>query len=77
MENQVADVTLHIDQEISADEMEKLLGAFNQREGVIKIQTNPEKKHLMVIKYNPKEISSKDLVTIPRYLGLRAELIGF
>ncbi|MEJ1297946.1 MAG: ATP-binding protein [Candidatus Sedimenticola sp. (ex Thyasira tokunagai)] len=77
MENQVADVTLHIDQEISADEMEKLLGAFKQREGVIKIQTNPEKKHLMVIKYNPEQISSKDLVTIPRYLGLRAELIGF
>lgn len=31
----------------------------------------------MVIKYNPEQISSRDLVTIPRYLGLRAELIGF
>ncbi|MES9881844.1 MAG: hypothetical protein ABW185_13280 [Sedimenticola sp.] len=79
IENQVAEVTLHIDQDITGDEMEKLLKALKEREGVIKVQTNPEKNHLLVVvvKYDPEKISSKDLVTIPRHLGLRAELIGF
>ncbi|MES9858497.1 MAG: hypothetical protein ABW166_18120 [Sedimenticola sp.] len=77
MENQVAEVTLHIDQDISGDEMKKPLKALKEREGVIKVQTNPEKNHLLVEKYDPEKISSKDLVTIPRHLGLRAELIGF
>lgn len=76
MQSQIADITLHIDQETSAEQREELLGAFQQREGVIQVLTNPKRNHLLIIKYNPELISSRDLVTIPSYLGMHAELAG-
>ena len=75
MSNGLADITLHIDQELSNEDMERLKQAFNQRDGIASVQSNPEKMHLLILKYDPKRINSRDLVDIPRYLGMHAELI--
>ncbi len=72
----MADVTLHIDQELDEAGREKLEQALRQREGVVSVRFNPERPHLAVIEYNPKQVNSRDLVDIPKFQGLSAELVG-
>jgi cell division protein FtsX len=72
----LADITLHIDQELDQAGQEKLENALRQRSGVISVRFNPERPHLAVIEYDPKQVSSRDLVDIPKFQGLSAELIG-
>lgn len=76
MDINLADVTIHIDESLDEDGKTKLETAFRKRDGVISVRINPERPHLVVVEYNPKMISSHDLVDIPRFQGLRGELVG-
>lgn len=76
MSNDLADITLHIDQELSSEDMKRLKQAFYQRDGIESVQSNEEKMHLLILKYDPKLINSRDIVDIPRFLGMDAELVG-
>ncbi len=76
MDIDLADITLHIDQELDKAGQEMLENALRQRPGVISVRFNPEHPQLAVIEYNPKLVSSRDLVDIPKFQGLSAELIG-
>jgi hypothetical protein len=76
MDIDLADVTIHIDQALDAEGKTKLEQAFRGREGVVSVGINPDRPHLVVVEYNPKEINSRDLVDIPRFLGMRGELVG-
>ncbi len=72
----LADVTLHVDETLDSDGLTRLEDAFRQREGVVSVHVDEKRPHLFVLEYNPKMIHSKDLVKIPEYHGLHAELIG-
>jgi hypothetical protein len=76
MDIDLADVTIHIDETLDDDGRNKLEEAFRNREGVVSILINPDRPHLVVVEYNPKIINSRDLVDIPRFHGLRGELVG-
>jgi hypothetical protein len=72
----LADVTLHVDETLDSDKLEQLENAFRQREGVVSVHVDQNRPHLFVLEYNPKLVNSKDLVKIPEFQGLHAELIG-
>ena len=72
----LADVTLHVDETLDAGGLANLEQAFRQREGVVSVHVDQKRPHLFVLEYNPKLIHSKDLVKIPHFQGLHAELIG-
>jgi hypothetical protein len=72
----LADVTLHVDETLDADGLANLENAFRQREGVVSVHVEQKRPHLFVLEYNPKLVHSKDLVKIPQFHGLHAELIG-
>ncbi|MCB1857771.1 MAG: ATP-binding protein [Gammaproteobacteria bacterium] len=76
MDIHLADITLHIDEHLSPQQMVELEDAFRQRDGIISVHFNPEKRHLIVLEYNPEKVSSRDLVAILHYHGLHGELIG-
>jgi hypothetical protein len=76
MDINLADVTLHIDQTLQPDELAEIETVFRQRDGIVSVHFNPDKRHLMLIEYNPEKIHSRDLIDILRYQGLRGELIG-
>jgi len=71
-----ADVVIHIDEALAPEQSRSLAETFLQREGVMAADVNPNNRHLMVIKYNPEAITSRDLVNIPRFNGLHCELVG-
>ncbi len=72
----LADVTLHVDESLDSKGLNELENAFRQREGVISVHVDEKRPHLFVLEYNPQLVNSKDLVKIPEYQGLHAELIG-
>jgi hypothetical protein len=76
MDIHLADVTLHVDQNLNPEELEKLESAIRQKEGVVSVHIDPRKNHLILVGYNPKTMRSGDLLEILRLQGLHAELIG-
>ena len=72
----LADVTLHVDETLDSHGLTELENAFRQREGVVSVHVDQKHPHLFVLEYNPKMVHSKDLVKIPEFRGLHAELIG-
>ena len=72
----LADVTLHIDQTLQGEELEKLESEYRLREGVVSVRINPDRPHLLLVEYNPKILQARDLLDILHYQGLEGELIG-
>jgi len=78
MDINLADITLHIDEELGPDALSSLEDAFRARDGVVSVHFNTTAKHphLAVIEYNPDRLSSADLLNILKYQGYHGELVG-
>ncbi|MES9843974.1 MAG: ATP-binding protein [Candidatus Sedimenticola sp. PURPLELP] len=73
----IADVVIHIDEKLEPEQTDKLEQDFMARDGVVSADFNPDNPHLVVLKFDPAVINSRDLIDIPRYAGFHGELIGF
>lgn len=76
MEQKMADVTLHIDEETSPEEREGLRDHFLILEGVMAANYRDSQPHLMIVEYNPDQITSHKLVEAAEQHGYHAELVG-
>jgi hypothetical protein len=72
----MTDVTLHIDEDISAEERENFLDALLGMNGVIAAACHDKTPHLMIIEYDRNAINSMAFVKAAQNHGLRAELLG-
>jgi hypothetical protein len=73
---EMADVTLHIDENITHGDREALRDKLLDHDGVMAASYHDEKPHLLMVEYNPDIVSSKDLLEVVESLGVHAELIG-
>ena len=76
MDIKLAEVTLHIDEDTSHDEREKLRDALLSMDGVMAAAFHDEKPHLILIEYSPAVVNSIEFVNAAKKLNLHAELIG-
>ena len=78
MDINLADVTLHIDEELSAEARGALEDALRERDGVVSVHfnTNAAHPHLAVVEFNPERVNSRDLLNIVEYQGYHGELVG-
>ena len=76
MNTKLAEVTLHIDEDISHDERERFRDVLLAMDGVMAAAYHDEKPHLMLIEYNPDAVNSVEFVDAARKQNLHAELIG-
>ena len=76
MSEQMADITMHIDENTTHEQREALRDHLLQHKGVVAAAYHDEKPHLMVIEYDPEDTSSADFLDIAKSSGLTAELIG-
>ncbi|MGW8247177.1 MAG: ATP-binding protein [Acidiferrobacterales bacterium] len=76
MSENIADITMHIDEETSHEQREALRDHLLQRDGVMTAAYHDEKPHLMVIGYDPDIIKSTEFLDIAKSSGLHAELFG-
>lgn len=71
-----ADVMIHVDEALGPDERASIVASLKARGGVAEATSNPEKPHLLLVKYEPKRVSAETLLQIAREAGVHAELIG-
>ena len=76
MSDQIADITMHIDENTSHEDREKLRDKLFSLDGVMAADSHEEKPHLLVIAYDPTVVNSLTFVETAREQGLHAELIG-
>jgi hypothetical protein len=76
MDIDLADVTIHVDQPMDEETATRLEDTLRQRMGVVSVRINPDRPQLVIVEYNPKQINSRDLVDVPRFMGMSAELVG-
>ena len=76
MESKMVDVMIHLDLDIGHQSRENLRDLILKREGVDAAAYHDDKPHLMIVEYNPDQVSSQELLDIVKSQGVNAELVG-
>jgi hypothetical protein len=76
MDIDLADVTIHVDKDLGAEERTGIEEKLRGTEGVVSVHNTAEKSHLFLVEYNPEKTSSQDLLSVVTGLYGHAELVG-
>ena len=76
MSDQVADITMHIDENTTHEDRERLRDELLRMDGVMAASCHDEKPHLIVMAYDPDVVNSLAFVKTAQEQGLHAELVG-
>ena len=76
MTTQMTDVTIHIDETLDTNRLEKLRDKLLSERGVMSADYRQENPHLMVVGYDPDSVNSTRLLKTVEAQGVHAELIG-
>jgi hypothetical protein len=76
MEFNIVDVTMHIDENITHNDLEDLRDQLLMQPGVIAASFHDQKPHLIMIEYNPDVTSSSAFINVAKQRHIHAELIG-
>ncbi|MFK8027602.1 MAG: ATP-binding protein [Gammaproteobacteria bacterium] len=76
MDTKMVDVLIHIDPETNHEEREFLRDLLLKHNGVDAASYHDDKPHLMIVEYDPDEVSSKQLLDVVTKHNIHAELIG-
>ena len=76
MSTTMLDVTLHIDEDTTHDEREHLRDAFLNKNGVMTADCRDTSPHLMIVGYDPDDITAAELLATVKRQGYHAELIA-
>jgi hypothetical protein len=77
MSNNIANVVVHIDENLSSDEIHSMEKEISLEGGVYCACVHERTPHLMVVDYDPMETRSYSLLQSIQNHGLHAALIGF
>lgn len=72
----LADVTVHIDETLSAAERAQVEQDLRAMEGVVSVHMPSDKPHLAVVTFDPDHAKSNDILKSVLGEHLHAELIG-
>lgn len=72
----MADVTIHIDEETSPEERERLEDALRAVDGVMAASSHEDRPHLIVVEFDSSEVSSQQVLETVTAFGVHAELVG-
>ena len=76
MSTTMLDVTLHIDEDTTHDEREELRDAFLEKNGVMTADCRDSSPHLMIIGFDPEDITTGELMATVKRRGYHAELVA-
>ena len=71
-----ADVTIHIDDTLDWEKRVQIVTLLNAHNGVATVIDSDETPHLFVVKYNPDEVTSSELLQIVLDADGNSELVG-
>jgi multidrug efflux pump subunit AcrB len=76
MDIQLADVTIHVDEELAVGARAEIERKLREIDGVVSVHNPDAKPHLVVVEYDPDKLKSATLLETVKSEGVHAELIG-
>ena len=76
MDIPLADVIVHIDENLPKERRGEIEEQLRSLEGVVSVHNPDDKPHLAVIQYNPDLSSSSAILDMVKGRGVHAELVG-
>ena len=72
----LADVTVHIDENVDHDARERIQDEVRGLDGVVAAVSHDQRPHLMIVEYDPQQVDSQTIRACVTRQGVHAELIG-
>ncbi len=76
MDMPLADVTLHIDENLAAENRTAITDKVRVMEGVVSILNPDNRPHLTLVRYDPDTVHADAILATVRTAGVHAELVG-
>ena len=76
MDIQLADVTVHIDENLDDERRSKIEEHVRAIDGVVSFHNPKEHPHLVIVQYDPAKVKSTWILDVFKVQGILAELIG-
>ena len=76
MNVQLADVLVHIDQNLTPEQRSLIEATIRSMDGVVSVHNPDDRPHLSLVEYVPEKTSSHAILTAVTGRGVHAELIG-
>ena len=76
MDIQLADVTLHIDEALDANERKGVEEQIRALEGVVSVSNSDATPHLTIVEYNPAKVKASQVLETVTSRGVHAQLVG-
>ena len=76
MDIQLADVTIHIDKNLSSEQRGTIEESLRALDGVVSIHNPDKTPHLTLVEYDPDVITSRKILERVTDQGAHAELVG-
>jgi hypothetical protein len=76
MDIQLADVTIHIDKNLSSEQRGTIEESLRALDGVVSIHNPDKTPHLTLVEYDPDIITSRKILERVTNQGAHAELVG-
>ncbi|MGE5027851.1 MAG: ATP-binding protein [Betaproteobacteria bacterium] len=76
MPNDLADITVHIDEALDFSRLGKIEEDLLGLDGVVSACHREDKPHLVVVAFNLEKLGAHDILTHVKSQGVHAELIG-
>ncbi len=76
MEIKLADITLHIDENLNSEQRLSIEESIRALDGVVSVHNGQKTPHLAMVEYNPDTTSSAEILNRVTNQGVHAELIG-
>lgn len=76
MTKNVADIMLHIDETLPADQLKTLENHLYKMGGVLSATNRDDKPNMILVSYDPDKVQSHDILVKVESEGIHAQLIG-
>jgi hypothetical protein len=76
MDIQLADVTIHVDENLKVAERAEIEQTLRAIDGVVSVHNPDDKPHLAVVEYDPNKVKSTALLEAVKQGGVHAQLVG-
>jgi len=76
MDIQLADVTIHVDENLEVAKRAEIEQKLRAIDGVVSVHNPDEKPHLAVVEYDPNKVKSTALLDAVKGEGVHAQLVG-
>jgi hypothetical protein len=76
MNVQFADILVHIDDNLSAEQRLRIEDNLRAIDGVVSVHNPDDRPHLTIVQFVPNKTSSAEILKTVTGQGIRAELVG-